>query len=182
MCSPCDLSIVKRFGLFSMIIEYRNFVKGDCVWIEVAVEERKVSTKSKVWFIRLGKLAAKLWVTHLYLSLTDTHFLIYPLWTGCSCFSKGDCFVLFFFTAKGLDHIAENILSFLDANSLCAAEIVCKEWYRVISDGMLWKKLIERKVRTDPLWRGLSERRGWYGLKIVQKLWKKSLFLRVHCV
>ena len=48
MCSPCDLSIVKRFGLFSMIIEYRNFVKGDCVWIEVAVGERKVSTKSKV--------------------------------------------------------------------------------------------------------------------------------------
>jgi hypothetical protein len=26
---------------------------------------------------------------------------------------------------------------------------------------MLWKKLIERKVRTDSLWRGLSERRGW---------------------
>ena len=64
-------------------------------------------------------------------------------------------------TAKGLDHIAENILSFLDAKSLCAAEVVCKEWNRVISDGMLWKKLIERKVRTDPLWRGLSERRGW---------------------
>ncbi|KAG6439822.1 hypothetical protein O3G_MSEX001113 [Manduca sexta] len=26
---------------------------------------------------------------------------------------------------------------------------------------MLWKKLIERKVRTDSLWRGLAERRGW---------------------
>lgn len=64
-------------------------------------------------------------------------------------------------TAKGLDHIAEKILSYLDAESLCAAERVCKEWYRVISDGMLWKKLIEKKVRTDPLWRGLSERRGW---------------------
>jgi len=74
------------------------------------------------------------------------------------------------FTAKGLDHIAENILSFLDATSLCAAERVCKEWNRVISDGMLWKKLIERKVRTDPLWRGLSERRGWYGLVMMYKL------------
>jgi F-box and WD-40 domain protein 1/11 len=61
------------------------------------------------------------------------------------------------------------------------AELVCKEWRRVIADGMLWKKLIERKVccitslakqrlilnfvtyqvRTDSLWRGLSERRGW---------------------
>ncbi|KAL3864267.1 hypothetical protein ACJMK2_005966 [Sinanodonta woodiana] len=63
--------------------------------------------------------------------------------------------------AKGLDHVAENILSYLDAKSLYAAELVCKEWYRVISDGMLWKKLIERMVRTDSLWRGLAERRGW---------------------
>ncbi|XP_042200345.1 beta-TrCP-like [Callorhinchus milii] len=63
--------------------------------------------------------------------------------------------------ARGLDHIAENILWFLDARSLCAAELVCKEWYRVISDGMLWKKLMERMVRTDSLWKGLSERRGW---------------------
>ncbi|GLH09399.1 F-box/WD repeat-containing protein 7 [Gryllus bimaculatus] len=46
---------------------------------------------------------------------------------------------------KGLDHVAESILSYLDADSLCAAELVCKEWYRVISEGMLWKKLIERK-------------------------------------
>ncbi|GJQ77690.1 putative protein dimerization protein [Trypoxylus dichotomus] len=62
---------------------------------------------------------------------------------------------------KGLDHVAENILSYLDAESLCAAELVCKEWLRVISDGMLWKKLIERKVRTDTLWSGLAERRQW---------------------
>jgi F-box and WD-40 domain protein 1/11 len=26
---------------------------------------------------------------------------------------------------------------------------------------MLWKKLIERKVQTDQLWRGLADRRGW---------------------
>jgi len=62
---------------------------------------------------------------------------------------------------KGLDHVAENILSFLDARSLCAAELVSKEWNRVISEGMLWKKLIERKVNTDTLWSGLAERRGW---------------------
>merc|ERR1739844_472156 len=62
---------------------------------------------------------------------------------------------------KGLDHVAETILSYLDAKSLCAAELVCRSWLRVISDGMLWKKLIERKVHTDSLWRGPAERRGW---------------------
>jgi F-box and WD-40 domain protein 1/11 len=62
---------------------------------------------------------------------------------------------------KGLDHVADNILSFLDAESLCAAELVSKEWNRVISEGMLWKKLIERKVRSDSLWRGLAERKKW---------------------
>jgi len=62
---------------------------------------------------------------------------------------------------KGLDHIAETVLSYLDSRSLCAAELVCKEWHRVIAEGMLWKKLIDRRVRTDSLWKGLSDRRGW---------------------
>ena len=35
---------------------------------------------------------------------------------------------------------------YLDANSLSAAELVCTAWLRVISEGMLWKKLIEGKV------------------------------------
>ena len=62
---------------------------------------------------------------------------------------------------KGLDHVAETILSYLDARSLCAAELVCVSWLRVISEGMLWKKLIEGKVHTNSLWRGLAERRNW---------------------
>lgn len=64
-----------------------------------------------------------------------------------------------FLSAKGLDHVAEKILSYLDAASLMNAEQVCREWRRVIAYGMLWKKLIERMVCTDSMWRGLAERR-----------------------
>merc|ERR1739838_1252862 len=62
---------------------------------------------------------------------------------------------------RGLPHIAETILSYLDSRSLCRAELVCREWYRVIQQGHIWQRLIERNVKTDSLWRGLSERRGW---------------------
>ena len=68
---------------------------------------------------------------------------------------------LFLSSGKGLHHIAYKILSYLDERSLCRAELVCHDWYDVISDGLLWKKLIERKVELEPVWKGLSERRGW---------------------
>lgn len=84
-------------------------------------------------------------------------FFYYPQFCKKHALSYSSAFL----SAQGLDHIAENILSFLDARSLCSAELVCKEWQRVISEGMLWKKLIERMVRTDPLWKGLSERHQW---------------------
>ena len=62
---------------------------------------------------------------------------------------------------SAVPNLSVYILSFLDAKSLSQAELVCKKWYTVISDGQLWKKLIQRQVRVDPLWRGLAERRGW---------------------
>lgn len=61
----------------------------------------------------------------------------------------------------GLEHIAENILSYLDVKSLRSAELVSKDWQKVIQDAMLWRKLIERKVLTDSVWSGLAERRKW---------------------
>lgn len=76
-----------------------------------------------------------------------------------------------FIKAKGLLSIAEMILSYLDAKSLCAAELVCKEWLRVISEGMLWKKLIERQVITDSMWKGLAQHRGW-----IKYLFKNNLY------
>ncbi|QQP35854.1 Fbox/WD repeatcontaining protein 1Alike [Caligus rogercresseyi] len=61
----------------------------------------------------------------------------------------------------GLDHVAEKILGYLSSDSLRSAEVVSTSWSRVISEGMLWKKLIERQVSTDSLWRGLAEKRDW---------------------
>uniref|UniRef100_A0AC34QGP3 F-box domain-containing protein n=1 Tax=Panagrolaimus sp. JU765 TaxID=591449 RepID=A0AC34QGP3_9BILA len=57
--------------------------------------------------------------------------------------------------------IAETILQNLDAQSLAKASAVSKSWRRVVAHGMMWKKLIERHVREDTLWQGLSEKRGW---------------------
>merc|ERR1712164_97209 len=73
---------------------------------------------------------------------------------------------------RGLQPVAEKILSYLDADSLRSAEFVCNEWHRVIADGMLWKKLIYRKVLHDPLWKGLGERRGW--INCINKPTQKS--------
>ena len=50
---------------------------------------------------------------------------------------------------QGLDHLAENILSFLDAKSLSAAQRVCKGWLNVISEGESYaRKIILRKSST----------------------------------
>jgi len=68
------------------------------------------------------------------------------------------------FTDRKLHYIADYILSFLDVKSLCQAELVCVGWKRRIADGMLWKKLIEKKTKMNSLWKGLSIRRGWYVL------------------
>ncbi|KAI1724271.1 WD domain, g-beta repeat domain-containing protein [Ditylenchus destructor] len=65
--------------------------------------------------------------------------------------------------------LAEHVLSLLDAKSLCASTGVSRAWRRAIANGMLWRKLIERKVRTDSMWRGLSEKRGWKKFLFISK-------------
>jgi len=62
---------------------------------------------------------------------------------------------------RGLSHVSERILSYLDAKSLFMASCVCREWRRIIKEGFLWKKLIEKRVEADRLWAGLVRRRGW---------------------
>jgi F-box and WD-40 domain protein 1/11 len=38
---------------------------------------------------------------------------------------------------RGLEHIAEKILGYLDNQSLISTELVCHDWYHVISSGIL---------------------------------------------
>ena len=57
--------------------------------------------------------------------------------------------------------LAECVLENLDSVGLAMASAVSKQWKGVVAHGMLWRKLIEKHVREDSLWRGLSEKRGW---------------------
>ena len=68
---------------------------------------------------------------------------------------------MLFYTGKGFRHIMWKIFLYLDVKSLCRAEQVCSEWYHVVAEGQLWKKLVERRVSTDSVWRRLSERKEW---------------------
>ena len=45
--------------------------------------------------------------------------------------------------------MAETILCYLDANSLYAAEQVCREWFRVIQEGHIWRRLIQRNIKNN---------------------------------
>ncbi|CAB3403839.1 unnamed protein product [Caenorhabditis bovis] len=58
-------------------------------------------------------------------------------------------------------NLAEMILFNVDANSLKACEDVSVSWRYSLARGMHWKKLLEKNVRTDALWKGLSEKRHW---------------------
>ena len=39
--------------------------------------------------------------------------------------------------ARGLEHVAEKILGFLDDQSLKSTELVCHDWYHVVAEGEL---------------------------------------------
>ena len=65
--------------------------------------------------------------------------------------------------AKGTTTIAEKILTYLDAEDLSEAKMVSKIWRKVIYRGYLWKRLIENKIKTDSMWRGLAERELEWG-------------------
>lgn len=58
-------------------------------------------------------------------------------------------------------NLAEMVLSKLDAKGLCACQSVSRSWRRVVAHGMLWRKLIEHHVRTDPVWKGIVDKRSW---------------------
>ncbi|CAI2344674.1 unnamed protein product [Caenorhabditis sp. 36 PRJEB53466] len=58
-------------------------------------------------------------------------------------------------------HLVELILFNVNADSLKACESVSISWRCALARGQHWKKLIEKNVRSDSLWWGLSEKRQW---------------------
>lgn len=58
-------------------------------------------------------------------------------------------------------HLVEIILFNVNADSLTACEAVSTSWRYALARGQHWKKLIEKNVRSDSLWWGLSEKRHW---------------------
>ncbi|VDM37042.1 unnamed protein product [Toxocara canis] len=72
-------------------------------------------------------------------------------------------------------NVAEIILSQVEARWLRCCERVSRSWRRVVAHRMLWRKLIERKVRTDPVWRGIAEKRAWMRFIFISKECAHSL-------
>ncbi|GAA51032.1 F-box and WD-40 domain protein 1/11 [Clonorchis sinensis] len=68
------------------------------------------------------------------------------------------------FRTHGVSHIAEHILSQLDASTLLSVEMVSRGWQWSVAKYQLWRRLIARRVASDPVWYGLAERRGWLEL------------------
>ncbi|VEL28937.1 unnamed protein product [Protopolystoma xenopodis] len=62
--------------------------------------------------------------------------------------------------------MAEAILSQLDSRSLLSVERVSRGWQWAVARHQLWRKLLLYRLKTDPVWRSLAERRGW--LEVVQ--------------
>ncbi|KAI6191952.1 hypothetical protein M3Y97_00283700 [Aphelenchoides bicaudatus] len=77
--------------------------------------------------------------------------------------------------------IPDHILSLLDAETLVACAQVSKNWRRAIANGMMWKKLAERKVRNDPIWKGLSVRLGWKKFLFISKERATRMIAQAQC-
>ncbi|CCD66391.1 F-box/WD repeat-containing protein lin-23 [Caenorhabditis elegans] len=58
-------------------------------------------------------------------------------------------------------HLVELILFNVNSDSLKSCEEVSTSWRCALARGQHWKKLIEKNVRSDSLWWGLSEKRQW---------------------
>nr|CAH8850128.1 unnamed protein product [Trichobilharzia regenti] len=62
---------------------------------------------------------------------------------------------------RGVPYLAEMILVQLDASSLLSVELASRGWQWSVAKYQLWRRLLARRVATDPVWHGLCERRGW---------------------
>lgn len=63
------------------------------------------------------------------------------------------------------------IFSYLDAIQLCRISRVCKEWYDLTSDNILWSEILERDIRS---WNVISHRTNPGLYKEVESEWSNK--------
>lgn len=59
--------------------------------------------------------------------------------------------LLFCYLVRYLNHLSDEIFSYLDYGSLKNSEMVSPVWYESIISGNMWKKLLQRNVRHNKI-------------------------------
>ena len=80
----------------------------------------------------------------------------------------------------GEPDIPAKIFAELCPKDLCQVELVCKEWNYIVSNCMVWKKLLKKKYSNNQEWKVLLIQHGW---SIDQKLLSseyRSLLMKIQ--
>jgi len=67
--------------------------------------------------------------------------------------------LFFHYAEAGVPHIVDQVCSYIDVISLCALQLVCHGWNSTVADLPRWKHLIKNKLESNPVWKGLFDRR-----------------------
>ena len=79
----------------------------------------------------------------------------------------------------GEPDIPAKIFSQLAAKDVCQVELVCKDWKNIISECLVWKKLLQKKFYNDQEWKLLLIQNKWSPDQIFQHNECKSLYMKI---
>ena len=83
----------------------------------------------------------------------------------------------------GEPDIPANIFSNLSEKDLCQVELVCQQWKYIVKDRLLWKKKLEKRYHTDPVWKTMLLQHDWYPNVILEPQIAqihKSIFMQIR--